>query len=154
DDGAAERHTLALPAGELPRFAAEIIANAEDIGGLVDALTDLAAVDLPHFQAEAHVVVDAHMRIERVILKHHRDIAVHGRQLVDHRIADQHLARTDRFEASHHAQGCGLAAAGRSDQNHELLVADFEIHVFDGMKVVVILVEAADQNAGHTLSLY
>jgi hypothetical protein len=145
---------MALPAGKLPGFADEIIANAEDIGGLVDALADLAAVDFAHFQAEGHVVVDAHVRIERVILKHHGDVAVHGRQFVYHGVADEHLTRANRFEARHHAQRRGLAAARGADKNHEFLIADLEVHVFDGVKVVVKLIEAADQNAGHTLSLY
>ena len=102
-DGAAERDTLALPAGKLPRLARQVIANAKDIGRVMDALFDLRAVDLPHFQAERHVVEDTHMRIERVVLKHHGDVAIHRRQLVHDNVADQDLARGDRFEAGHHA---------------------------------------------------
>src|SRR6516165_4615259 len=151
DDGAAERHALALPAGKLPGFAAEIIANAENIGGLIDALADFAAIDLPHFQAEGYVVVNAHVRIKRVILKYHGDVAVHGRQFVDHGVADEHLTRADRLEARHHAQRRGLTAARRADQNHEFLVADFKVHVFDGVKVAIEFVEVADQNARHRL---
>src|ERR1700739_1637727 len=127
DDGTAERHALALPAPKLPGFASEIIANAENIGRLVDALADRAALDFPHFQAEGHVVVDAHVRIERVILKHHGDVAVHGRQFVHHGIADEHLTRANGFETRHHAQRRGLAAARRTYQNNEFLIADFKV---------------------------
>src|ERR1700756_3150369 len=123
NDGAAERHALALPAGKLPGLAAEIIADAEDVGGLVDALANLAAVDFAHFQAEGHVVVDAHVRIERIILKHHGDVASHGRQFFHHSIADEDLPRADRLQPRHHAQRRGLAAARRTDQNYEFLVA-------------------------------
>src|ERR1700751_6161974 len=154
NDGAAERHALALPAEKLPGLAAKIIADAEDVGGLIDTLANLAAVDFAHFQAEGHVVVDAHVRIERVILKHHGDVAVHGRQLVDHGIADEDLTRADRLQARHHAQRRGLAAARRADQDYEFLVADFKVDVFDGVKVVIKLVEVADQNARHALPLY
>ena len=93
DDGAAERHALALPAGQLARLALEIILHAEDLGGRLHALADLGAVDFAHLQAESHVVVDAHMRIERVVLEHHGDVAIHRRQLVHHRVADQDLTR-------------------------------------------------------------
>ena len=37
-DGAAQRHALALAAGELARLALEEVADAEDLGRLVDAL--------------------------------------------------------------------------------------------------------------------
>ena len=40
-DGAAERHALALAAGELARLALEQLADAEDVGRLLDALADL-----------------------------------------------------------------------------------------------------------------
>jgi hypothetical protein len=59
---------------------------------LLHALGDLGAIELAHLQAESHVVVHGHVRIERVVLKHHGDVAVHGRQLVDHPVADHDLA--------------------------------------------------------------
>ena len=117
DDGAAERHALALPAGQLARLALEIILHAEDLGGHLHALGDLRAVDFAHLQAESHIVVDAHMRIERVVLEHHGDVAIHGRQLVHHHVADQDLTRGDRFEPRDHPQRGRLAAARRSDQH-------------------------------------
>ena len=43
-------------------------------------------------QAVGHVVVDAHMRIERVVLEHHRDVAIGGLDLVDDAAADVDLA--------------------------------------------------------------
>ena len=63
--------------------------NAEDLGRLLHPLLDLGLVELPHLEAEGHVVVDAHMRIERVVLEHHRDVAIHRRQIVDDLIVDQ-----------------------------------------------------------------
>ena len=59
------------------------------------------------------------------------------------------LARGDRFQPGHHAQRRRLAAAGRADQHHELLVADLEVHVLDGVNLVVLLVQAPDQDLGH-----
>ena len=98
--------------------------NAEDLGGFVDPFLDFGLVEFPHLQAERHVVVDAHMRIERIILKHHRDVAIHRRQIVDHLIVDQDAPRGDAFEPGHHAQRRGLAAAGRTDQHDKLLVVE------------------------------
>ena len=49
-------------------------------------------------QAVGHVVVDAHVRIERVVLEHHRDVAVGGLDLVDDAAADVDLAAGDGLE--------------------------------------------------------
>jgi hypothetical protein len=91
------------------------------------------------------------MRVERVVLEHHGDVAVHRRQVVDELLADQDVARRDRLEPGHHAQGRGLAAAGRADQHHELLVADFQVHVVDGVNLVEFLVELPNVNRRHAL---
>ena len=80
-DGAAQRDALALAAGELARLALEQLADAEDLGRLLDALLDLGLGEFAHLQAERHVVVHAHVRVERVVLEHHGDVAVHRRQV-------------------------------------------------------------------------
>ena len=51
------------------------------------------------------------------------------------------LARGDRFEPGDHPKRRGLAAARRPDEHHEFLVADLEVHVFDGVHLVVHLVQ-------------
>ena len=110
-DRAAQGDALALTARQLARLAPEVFVNAEDLGGLVDPLMDFGLVEFPHLEAEGHVVVDAHMRIERVILEHHRDVAIHRRQIVDHLIVDQDAPGGDAFEPRDHAQRRRLAAS-------------------------------------------
>src|SRR5205814_3402568 len=129
DDGAAERYALALTAGELARLATEVIPDAEDVGRLLYALGDVRAADPPHLQAEGHVVVHAHVRVERVVLEHHGDVAVHRRQIVHHPAVDADLAGGDVLEAGDHAQRGRLAAARGPDQHHELAVTDLEADV-------------------------
>jgi len=64
------------------------------------------------------------------------------------------LAGGDLLQPRHHPQGGGLAAAGGADQDHELLVADVQVHVLDGVHLVVLLVERFQHHLGHrTLSL-
>ena len=86
-------------------------------------------------QREADVLVDRHVRIERVALEHHRDVAVSGIDLVDDLAVDADLARGRLLEAGDHAHGRRLAAARRAEEHHELLVADIEVDVVDADEV-------------------
>ena len=67
------------------------------------------------------------MRIERVGLEHHGDVAVLRRDVVDQPLADADLAAGDLLQPGDHAQQGRLAAAGRADQHDELAVGDLEI---------------------------
>ena len=81
---------------------------------------------LPHLQPEGDVVEHRQVRIERIALKHHRDVPVTGRHVVDDAAADRDRPLADLLEARDHPQGGRLAAAGRSDDDDELTVADLE----------------------------
>jgi hypothetical protein len=131
DDGAAERDALALAAGERVGLALEQRLEPEHGGRGLDASPDLLAGHAAALQAESEVVAHVHVRIERVGLEHHGDIAVLGRDAVHHPVVDPQLARGDRLEPGDHAQGGRLAAAGRPEQDHELAVLDQQRHVLD-----------------------
>ena len=75
-DRAAHRDPLALPAGQLPRLAFQQGANAEQSGRLVHAAADFLARQPADAQAVGHVVEHGHVRIERVVLEHHGDVAL------------------------------------------------------------------------------
>jgi hypothetical protein len=72
------------------------------------------------------------VRVERVVLEHHRDVAVLRRDVRDVAVADEDAARVDLFEAREHAEGRGLATAGGTDENEEFPVADLEVELVDG----------------------
>ena len=92
-------------------------ADMLELGPLLDrrrflhASVDLRSGQAADAQAISHVVVHAHVRIERVVLEHHRDVAVLGLEFVHHAAADRDLAGADRLEPGDHAQQGGLAAA-------------------------------------------
>ncbi len=148
-DGAAHGDALALAARELARLALEQLLDAEYLGGVLDALLDLRLGKLPHLEAEGHVVVHAHVRVQSVVLEHHGDVAVLGRQIVDDPVADGDLAGGDLLETCDHAERRGLAAARRPDEDHELLVADRQVDVLDGVHLVVLLVELPQHDLRH-----
>ena len=71
------------------------------------------------------------MRIERIILKDHRDVALFGREIVYALAVNDKIAARYRFEARNHAQKRRFAAAGRTDQNDKFAIVYIERRVFD-----------------------
>src|SRR5260370_7802240 len=55
----------------------------------------------------------------------------------------------DRLKSGDHPERRRLAAAGRSDEHHELLVADLQIDVFDSVHAVVELVDPLEDDLSH-----
>ena len=131
-DRAPHRDALALAARERARLALEERLEPEDVGCLVHAPVDLVLLLALEPEAESDVVVDAQVRIERVALEDHRDVAVLRRDVVDDALADPDHALGDVLEAGHHAKSGRLAAAGRADEDHELPVLDLDLQVGDG----------------------
>ena len=82
-------------------------------------------------QPELEVLADGHVRIERVVLEHHRDVPVLRRHVVDDPLADADLAAGDVLEPRDHPQRGRLAAARRPDEDHEFAVPDLEVQVLD-----------------------
>jgi hypothetical protein len=121
-----QRDPLALAAGQLARLALEQRIDPEQPGRLLHAPRHLRAVDLADAQAEREVLADAHLRVERVVLEDHGDVALARRQRVDHAVADADVAGRERLEPGEQPQRRRLARARRPDDDHELAVADLE----------------------------
>src|SRR3546814_12600280 len=67
---------------------------------------------------------DLHMRIERVVLEHHGNVALLWRNAVHHQVTDADLACRDALEAGDHPQECRLAAARWANQNDKLAIGN------------------------------
>ena len=67
------------------------------------------------------------MRIERVVLKDHCDVALGGLERVDLAIADPDRARIERLEARDEPQERCLAAAGGAEEDEALAGVDVEV---------------------------
>jgi hypothetical protein len=90
------------------------------------------------------------MRVERVVLEHHGDVAVHGREVVDPLRSDPDIAGGDFLQPRDHPERRGLAAAGGADEDHELAVADVEVHVLHGVHAAVVeLVDPCQDDLCH-----
>ena len=151
DDRATHCDALTLAARESARLALEEVLDLEDARRALDPLLDFLLRQLVELEAEGEVLLDGHVRIERVALEHHRDVALLRRQVVDDAVADPDLAVGDLLEARNHAQGGRLAAAGGADENHQLTILDGETEVEDGLRAVVVdLLNVAELDLGHS----
>ena len=69
------------------------------------------------------------MGIQGVALEHHGDVPVLGLHVVHQLAADVQLAAGDVLQTGDHPQRGGLAAAGGTHQNDELLVRNVQVEV-------------------------
>ena len=150
DDRPAERDALALAARQFLRLAVEVPADVEDVGRFLDPSLDVRLGHLAQLQPEGEVVADGHVRIERVALEDHRDVAILGGHVVDDPLADPQLAGGDLLEPGDHPQAGRLAAARRPDQDHELAVVDLEVEVVYRKDVTVFLGDVIERDGRHS----
>ena len=141
---------LALAAGELARLAAEIVAELQQLRRLAHLAVDLRLVGAAHLEAEADILGDRQVRVERIGLEHHRDVALARREIVGEVAVDPKFAVGDFLEPRDHAQRRRLAAARRPDKHQELAIGDGEVERIHGdLAVVVTLGDAVEYDLGH-----
>jgi hypothetical protein len=100
-------------------------------------------------QAERDVLEHAHVRVERVVLEHHGDVAVLRRHVVHDVATDRDLAAGDFLQPRDHAQRGRLAAARRADQHDEFLVGHFQVDNMHDRMAVIGLANLAQAYRGH-----
>src|SRR3546814_695381 len=93
-------------------------------------------------EAEGDVLLDVHVREERVGLEHHVHGPLVGRHAGHVLALQQDGALAGRLEAGQHAQQRGLAAARGAEQREELAPEDVEGDVVDGDEVAETLGDA------------
>ncbi len=150
---ARERHPLLLAAAELRRLPALEPLEADRREHAGDALADLGAAAAGEPEPEGYVLEDAHVRPDRVVLEHHAHLAPLGRDRGlgrgEQRPGDPDLAGVGHEEAREQAQRRGLAAAGRAEQRHELLLLDREAHVLEDLLAAEALAQPLDDDVRH-----
>jgi hypothetical protein len=87
------------------------------------------------------------VRVERIGLEHHREVALARRHVVDHPVGDGDRAVGDFLESGDHAQQCGLAAARRADEHQELPGLDVEIDAVDHLHIAIGLADGAKRHS-------
>ena len=133
DNRAPDGHPLALAARKRLRLSAQEIMKPQNIGRLAHAAVDLFLACPVHLQAEGHVVIDRHMRIQRIGLEHHGDAAVGGIGGGHVVTADGDPAACHAFQPGDHPQKGGFAASRRADKHGELAGINLEIDTVDDL---------------------
>ena len=86
------------------------------------------------------------MRENGVVLEHHADIALIGRNGIDQLVTEIKLAALDGVKARDHAKQRGLAAAGRTQQREELPLLDVQRDAFQGNEIPVLFDRVLDDD--------
>jgi hypothetical protein len=76
------------------------------------------------------------MRVKRIVLEHHRYVALLRGQSIDDLVADPKLSLGDVLEPGDHLQRRRLAAARGANEDHKLAVLNVEGHVLDRLDTV------------------
>src|SRR5205823_4177227 len=118
-------------------------------GALVHPPLDLVSRHGPRVQREGDVVARAHVRVERVELKDHGNIAHGGAQVVDDRVTDTDGAALRSFKTADAAKRGRLATAGGSEKDHELAVLDLQVQVTYGDHIAELLRQLFNSDPGH-----
>ena len=145
---------MALAARQSLGLAVEVFPDAEDIRGFFYARVNLVFWDVAVLKAERHVLVDAHVGIEGVVLENHRDVAVLREGVVTIDPIDEELAVGDFLEPRDHAEGRRFTASGRTDEDDEFAVLDIEVEIENGLNVVVVnLIDVFQLDGWHVFHL-
>ncbi|MNF62453.1 hypothetical protein D3C84_441350 [compost metagenome] len=127
--GSAHCHTLALPSRQFFWLALQQFVQLKDLRCFQHALTQAALFSLGQFETKADVVVDAHVRVQRIRLKHHADATLARLQVVDPSPVDQQVAAADRIQSGDQSQQSRLSAARRANEHHEFTRSDLQVDV-------------------------
>ena len=123
---------------ELAGLAAEVFGEAEHFSGFREALLLLCLRHLAHVEAEEDIVAHRHVRVERVVLKYHREVAVLRRHLVRDFAVEHQRAGGDFLKAGDDAQQRALAAAVRADEDEEFALAHVEADALENVLFAVV----------------
>jgi hypothetical protein len=153
---AGQRDALALAARELVGVAVGDPVELHQLQQLHHLGADLVLRGArrlgPHPQAEGHVLEDAHVAEQRVMLEHEADLALAHVDMGRVLAVEQHGAAVGHLEPGDDAQQRRLARPRRSEQRDQLAGADVEVEVVADDRLAEALVQVAHLDAHSLLS--
>ena len=126
--GPRDQQPLGLPAGQVGGHRLAPVREAEYLEQLLGPALGLAQAQAEEPATELQVLGHGQLHVERVVLGHHADPALHADRVGDH-VHARHPCLTARRQdqRGEHADGGGLARAVRSQQPEELAGADGQV---------------------------
>ena len=140
--GTRDGDALLLAARQLARIPGFKPQQLHQAKHLLHALVDLLLRDRRQGEAECDVVVDRHVREQRVVLEYHAKATLLRRQVVHPFAVEPDLAFARRDQSRDDRQSGRLPAAARSEKGDELAFADFKLQVVQNGLVAVPLGDA------------
>ncbi|KAG1089395.1 hypothetical protein G6F40_013318 [Rhizopus arrhizus] len=116
-----QRHALLLATGQLVRLALAQVAHLHQFQHLADALADRVLAQAILLQPEGDVLLDRHVREQRIGLEHHVDRPLVRRQCVQALAIEGDAALGGRLEAAQAAPQGRLATAHPAQHHHLVL---------------------------------
>ncbi len=146
---AAHRDALALAAGELAGLAIQQVLDLQHLRDARDRRVALGLGHVAHLQPEADVLRHVHVRVERVALEHHRDVAVLGQRVRDVAAVDVHRALGGFVQPGDDVQERALAAARGADEDEKVAGHDLDVDALENVHVAVAAADVADRECAH-----
>lgn len=136
---ASQRDALALTAGKLVRTTFGELFQLGQPQHFGHARIDFRGRQLVLLQTEGNVLLDAHVRKQRVGLEHHVGGTLEGRNSRQVLAIQKNLPGSRRLETRQHAHQGGLATARATKQREKLALVDFQGQVFDRGEITELL---------------
>src|SRR5688572_28501704 len=87
------------------------------------------------------------MRIKRIALKHHRDIAIFRSHIIYDAITNIDATVTDFFQTGEHTKAGGFTAARWSDKYEKLFIGDLNIQIVNDDLIAIPLINVIKRYA-------
>ena len=152
-EGPRDGHALLLAAGKLAGPPVLEAAEAHEVERTRDALAAPFLGDAPHFQRKRQVRAHGHVRKERIVLEHHPDPALAGRKVLHGTPADADRTRRRRLEAREHHEDGRLPRTRRTEEGHELPLADAEVEIVHHQRAAIVTLAHALELHVHGLAV-
>ena len=147
--GAPDRHALQIAARQRARPLPEQMFDFQCLRGIHDAFVDGLRGFAHRAQRKSDVFVRGQVRVKRVELKYESDVAICGLQCLHRHAVDQDVAGVDVLEPGDGAQRRRLAATGRTEQHHELAMADLQVELPDDVVVAEVFFDVSQNYVCH-----
>jgi hypothetical protein len=144
--------TKALAARELMRLAFAVGAELDEVERGPDLVPDLRFRQAAHLEPEGDVVGDVHVGKQRIVLKHHADLALLQRHALDALAVHLDPPGIGEIEAGNHPEQRRLARARGAEQRIEAAIIEAHRDVVERLVIAECAGEIHDLDACHYCS--